>query len=133
MSYGAARNYALEHSNGSYITFLDAGNTFIPGCDKMILNQIRNNIFFDMYHWEYRPKNKKNKKDHDTLLGYIFRREFLEVRNLRFTDTNNYEGFIRACKLILDYYSNAKIVRRYINSTVAFKEDNNFEIITPMS
>lgn len=133
ITWGAARNYALQHSNGSYITFLDAGNTFIPGCDKTILNKIRNSIFYDIYHWDYRPKERKIKKDHDTLLGYVFRREFLEGRNIQFTDTNDYEGFIRACKLILDYYATAKIKRFYTNKAVMFKEENNFEDITPMS
>lgn len=132
ISWGAARNYALKHSNGSYITFMDAGNTFIPGSDKVILNTIRNSIFFDMYHWDYRPKSK-DKRDYDTLLGYVFRREFLEGRNILFTDTNDYEGFIRACRLILDYYAASKIVRFYISKVVMFKEENNFEIITPMS
>lgn len=133
VNWGKVRNFALDCSNGSYITFLDAGNTFIPGSDKTILNTIRNNIFFDIYHWEYRPKDRKVKKDHDTLLGYVFRREFLEGRNIRFTETNDYEGFLRACRLILDYYGASKIVRLYTNNTVMFKEKTNFEQITPMS
>ena len=132
-NWGVVRNYALDNSNGSYITFLDAGNTFIPGADKTILNKIRESIFYDIYHWEYRPKDRTTKKDHDTLLGYIFRREFIEGRKLRFTDTNDYEGFIRSCKLILDYYAVSKIKRMYANNIVMFKEENNFEIITPMS
>ena len=55
---GAARQYAIDHTYGSYFTFLDAGNTFIPGADKNILNTIKNNIFYDLYHWDYYNKNK---------------------------------------------------------------------------
>ena len=133
-TFGEARQYAIEHSSGSYITFLDAGNTFMPGGDKLVFNHIKKNIFFDMYHWGYyNIKNKKINNQDDILLGYIFRREFINMCHLFFSKNNEYYGFLRACKLILQYYTNSKIVRYQNCGIVAFKETNNFEYITSMS
>lgn len=134
IGFSAARQYALDNSNSSYFTFLDAGNTFIPGADKAILNYIKNNIFFDLYHWNYRTNdNKKAKEYENNLLGYVFRREFIEARNIHFNDTDDYFGFIRSCRLILEYYKHSRIIRDHYDNMIMFKENNNYSYVTPIS
>jgi len=51
-----ARQYGLDHSNGTYVVFLDTGDLFIPGGDKIILNTIRNNFYYDIYCWGHYDK-----------------------------------------------------------------------------
>lgn len=134
IEFSVARQYALDNSNGTYFTFIDAGNTFIPGADKIIINSIKNNIFYDLYHWGYKNKtNQLIQKLDNNLLGYVFRREFIEARNIHFNHTNDYYGFIKASQLILNYYSSRKILRYHNDKMILFQETNNFSYADSMS
>ena len=128
ISYGAARQYAIDHSNGTYFMFVDAGNTFIPGGDKYILNTIKNNIFYDLYYWEV----KKDNSEKCNLLGYVYRREFIVAHKIHFSDNNDSYGFMRAHELIIDYHNSRKIVRIYKNKMKVLITKTNFELVDPM-
>ena len=132
VSFGAARQYAIDHSYGTYLTFMDAGNIFISGSDKYILNAINKNIFFDLYHWTYQDPNKVSKQPYN-LLGYVYRREFITAHNIHFCDNNDNYGFIKAHELIIDYHNSRKIIRIYNSKMKLFKLYHTFEVVTPMS
>jgi len=92
MSNGVARQYAIDNSNGAYFTFIDAGNTLVPNGDKIIINTICNNIFYDVYAWNIYSNVGKE----PNLLGYVYRREYIKAHNIHFSDNNDSFGFLCA-------------------------------------
>ena len=105
---GMARQYGLEHSNGTYITFLDTGDYFYPGSLDYIMNQINENTYIKMYNYSYVFDDKKILRDmaDDKTIGVIYKRSFLEMYNIHFSKEGSYAnedyGFSRACKIILE-------------------------------
>lgn len=104
---GMARQYGLDHSNGLYITFLDAGDYFYENGLQNILNEINKNTYIKLYSWSYVYDNKKilvDKPD-DKTIGAVYKRSFIEMYNIYFCKEGSYAnedyGFSRACKVIL--------------------------------
>ena len=133
---GMARQYGLDHSNGSYVVFLDTGDLFIPGGDKIILNTIRNNFFYDIYCWGFYDKNTKRpvRLQSQQTIGYVYRREFIKAHNIHFCKEGSYYnedyGFNQACLYIINYYNSKHIMRLCYNKMAIFKVTQNDNSLT---
>lgn len=105
---GMARQYGINHSNGTYITFLDTGDYFYDGGLENILKQIEENTYIKMYYWSYvyDDKNILNDTIDDKTIGTVYKRSFIEMYNIYFSREGSYAnedyGFSRACRLILE-------------------------------
>lgn len=106
---GMARQYGIEHSNGTYITFLDAGDYFYPNGVQTILNEIQKNTYIKIYSFSYvhDDKNILCDKPDDKTIGAVYKRSFIEMYDIHFCKEGSYAdedyGFSRACKIIAKY------------------------------
>lgn len=104
---GMARQFGLEHSNGTYILFLDTGDYFYENGLKIILENIKKNTYIKLYTFSYvyDDKNILADKPDDKTIGSVYKRSFIEMYNIHFSKEGSYAnedyGFSRACKLIL--------------------------------
>ena len=147
---GMARQYGIEHSNGTYITFLDTGDYFYGDGLKYILEQINKNTYIKLYTWSYVYDNKNilNDKPDDKTIGSVYKRSFIEMYNIHFSKEGSYAnedyGFSRACKLILDnleryYFSDARehikipVFYEHIDKNSLTKANNNDFFYTKLS
>lgn len=110
---GMARQYGMEHSSGTYIMFLDAGDYFYDKGLEEIMRQINENTYIKMYSWSYvqdKDNHLMDKLD-DKTIGKVYKRSFIEMYGICFSEEGSYAdedfGFIHACKIIL------KIMRDY--------------------
>lgn len=105
---GMARQYGIEHSNGTYITFLDTGDYFYDGGLQVIMDNITKNTYYKLYTFSYvyDDKNILSDKPDDKTIGSVYKRSFIEMYNIHFSQEGSYAnedyGFSRACHLILD-------------------------------
>lgn len=128
---GAARQYGLEHTNNSYVTFIDTGDCI--GSRAVLQKAIKNLYNYSQaYIFSYTSWNGDGctyfKKDTALLWGKIFSREFIELYHIRFNTTkecsysNEDRGFMAPCKLILEHIAiHDKIERLCFNSNVLYK------------
>ena len=116
---GMARQYGIEHSNGTYITFLDTGDYFYSDGLQTIMQAIQKNTYIKLYTFSYvyDDKNILSDRPDDKTIGSVYKRSFIEMYNIHFNKEGSYAnedyGFSRACKLILDqweryYFSDAR-------------------------
>ena len=104
---GMARQYGIEHSNGTYILFLDTGDYFYEGGLQVILENIRKNTYIKLYTFSYvyDDKNILSDKPDNKTIGSVYKRSFVEMYNIHFSQEGSYAnedyGFSRACKIIL--------------------------------
>ena len=104
---GMARQYGIEHSNGTYITFLDSGDYFYENGLQTILNQVQENTYIKLYSWSYVYDDKNILADMpgNKTIGSVYKRSFIEMYNIHFSKEGSYAnedyGFSRACKMIL--------------------------------
>ena len=89
-----ARQYGIEHSTGTFITFLDTGDYFYEGGLELILKQIQEDTYTKMrtYSYVYTDKNILADKPDNKTIGIIL------------CHKNN--------KLIIKYCSNEDIISR---------------------
>lgn len=105
---GMARQYGIEHSNGTYITFLDTGDYFYEDGLETIMRAINENTYIKLYTFSYvyDDKNILSDRPDDKTIGSVYKRSFIEMYNIHFSKEGSYAnedyGFSRACKLILD-------------------------------
>ena len=109
---GTARQYAIDHTSNSHITFIDAGD-YVPSIE--VFNQVVANIenytqaYVTCYTWLNEEDGNFCVNDTSLLQGKIFSREFIELYHLRFNTTpecsysNEDRGFMAPCKLALEY------------------------------
>lgn len=104
---GMARQYGIEHSNGTYFTFLDTDDYFYDGGLETILEQINKNTYIKLYDFSYvyDDNNYLNDIWDDKTIGSIYKRSFIEMYNIHFCKEGSYAnedyGFSRACRIIL--------------------------------
>ena len=147
---GIARQYGIEHSNGTYITFLDTGDYFYNDGLETILNAIKENTYIKLYTFSYvyDDKNILNDKPDDKTIGSVYKRSFIEMYNIHFSKEGSYAnedyGFSRACKLILDqqeryYFPETRkhikipVFYEHIDSHSLTKDNNNEFFFTKLS
>jgi len=103
-----ARQYGLDHSNGTYITFLDTGDYFYEDGLDTIMRAINENTYIKLYTFSYvyDDKNILSDQPDDKTIGSVYKRSFIEMYNIHFNKKGSYAnedyGFSRACNLILD-------------------------------
>lgn len=126
---GAARQYAIEHSCGRYITFIDAGDYV---ASKEILKRVIKNIeqcsqaYVFCYSWFNEEDGNFFVNDATLLQGKIFSREFIELYHLRFnTDpkcsySNEDRGFMAPCKMVLEYIASYDKLWRFYPLDIAY-------------
>ena len=106
---GMARQYGLEHSNGTYVTFLDSGDYFYYDGVNTILKEIQQNTYIKMYSFSYvfDDKNVLQDKIGDKTIGIAYKRSFINMYNINFSKEGSYAnedfGFVHSCKMIIDY------------------------------
>lgn len=104
---GMARQYGIEHSDGTYFTFLDTGDYFYDGGLETILKQINKNTYIKMYDFSYVYDDNNHLNDiwDDKTIGSVYKRSFVEMYNIHFCKEGSYAnedyGFSRACRIIL--------------------------------
>ena len=104
---GMARQYGIEHSNGTYFTFLDTDDYFYDGGLETILEQINKNTYIKMYDFSYVYDNNNYLNDiwDDKTIGSVYKRSFVEMYNIHFCKEGSYAnedyGFSRTCRIIL--------------------------------
>ena len=126
---GAARQYALEHTNNPYITFIDAGDYI---ASKPILTQIIENIrmhtqaYVFCYSWFNEEDNNFFVNDATLLQGKVFQREFIELYHLRFNGdkncsySNEDRGFMAPCKMALEHIASYEKIWRFYPVDIVF-------------
>lgn len=147
---GMARQYGIEHSNGTYITFLDTADYFYEDGLDYILEAINKNTYIKLYTWSYvyDDKNILADKPDDKTIGSVYKRSFIEMYNIHFNKEGSYAnedyGFSRACKLILDDwertgFSDARkhikipVFYEHIDKNSLTKKNNNDFFYTKLS
>lgn len=104
---GMARQYGIEHSDGTYFTFLDTDDYFYDGGLETILEQINKNTYIKMYDFSYVYDDNNHLNDiwDDKTIGSVYKRSFVEMYNIHFCKEGSYAnedyGFSRACRIIL--------------------------------
>ena len=120
---GSARQYGIEHSSGTFITFIDAGDELMSKeVLEHALQTIRNHtqIYVFAYSWLNEENNYQFDNDTGTFPGKIFRREFLESYGIKFGITkltsysNEDRGFMHTCNCVLEYMKSYDSLRRYL-------------------
>lgn len=147
---GMARQYGIEHSNGTYITFLDTGDYFYSDGLQTIMQAIQKNTYIKLYTFSYvyDDRNILSDKPDDKTIGSVYKRSFIEMYNIHFNKEGSYAnedyGFSRACKLILDQwerycFSDARkhikipVFYEHIDSHSLTKANNNEFFFTKLS
>lgn len=106
---GIARQYGIEHSNGTYICFLDSGDYFYNDGINTILTAIQENTYIKLYTFSYiyDDKNILMDRTDDKTIGSVYKRSFIEMYDIHFSKEGSYAnedyGFSRACKIIIDF------------------------------
>jgi len=147
---GMARQFGIEHSNGTYFTFLDTEDYFYENGINVILNQIQQNTYIKMYDWSYVYDDKNILVDYkdDKTIGTVYKRSFIEMYNIHFNKEGSYAnedyGFSRACRIILNqleeygFWPMIKLIKipvfyEHINKNSITKKNNNDFFYTKLS
>lgn len=134
---GMARQYGIEHSNGTYILFLDTGDYLSEDGIETILNQIKENTYIKMYSWQYidEETNTIQEEFDSKMIGKVFKRSFIEMYHICFSKEGSYidedYGFIHACELIFIILQSRKFISpRQHNEVPLFFEEYNPNSVT---
>lgn len=126
---GAARQYALERTHNSHITFIDAGDYV---ASKAVLEQVIDNLnkynqaYVFCYTWFNEEDGNFFVNDASLLQGKIFSREFIELYHLQFNTSpecsysNEDRGFMAPCKMILEYITSYDKLWRFYPLDLVF-------------
>ena len=147
---GMARQFGIEHSNGTYFIFVDTDDYFYENGLNTILNQIQKNTYIKMYDWAYVYDNNNILVDYqdDKTIGSVYKRSFIEMYNIRFNKEGSYAnedyGFSRACRIILKqlneygFWPMTKLIKipilyEHIDKNSLTKRNNNDFFYTKLS
>lgn len=104
---GYARQYGIDHTNGEFIAFIDADDTFYEACSlSLMVKPLKDtSAKFLISPFLQIGKNNEQAPMNANLVwvfGHIYRRSFLDQHNIRFTSTRANEdvGFNNMCNLI---------------------------------
>ena len=131
---GMARQYGIQQSQGTYITFLDSGDYFYKQGLETILNEIQKNTYIKMYSFSYVYDNKNILQDSsgDKTIGNVYKRSFIQMYNINFSVEGSYAnqdyGFSRACRIIINYLEQQwhfHIMRKHIYTPVFYEHIDN--------
>lgn len=104
---GYARQFGLDNTDGDYITFIDADDTFMDALSLINLSKPLKDTDAKMVVSPFVEISKDNKynmiqPNFVWVFGKMYRRTFLNEHNIRFTDSRANEdvGFNKICSLI---------------------------------
>lgn len=104
---GYARQFGLDNTDGDYITFIDADDTFMDALSLINLAKPLKDTDAKMVVSPFVEISKDNKynmiqPNFVWVFGKMYRRTFLNEHNIRFTDSRANEdvGFNKICSLI---------------------------------
>ncbi len=104
---GYARQYGIDNTNGEFIAFIDADDTFYEACSlSLMVKPLKDtSAKFLISPFLQIGKNNEQAPMNANLVwvfGHIYRRSFLDQHNIRFTSTRANEdvGFNNMCNLI---------------------------------
>lgn len=146
---GYARQFGIDNTNGEFITFIDADDTFLEACSLSLLSKPLKDTSTKFIISPFIQIGKHNEQAPMNanlvwVFGHMYRRSFLKEHNIRFTSTRANEdvGFNNQCHAIAIYemgeeggkilsnptyewhYNEASITRRG-------KDEYEFGICTP--
>lgn len=108
---GMARQFGIEHTQSSYILFIDTGDIFISQQSQQeIITIINQHPEVQIFSWAHKCENTGliSQDRHNRLHGRIYKRSFLQKHNIKFSQegsrVNEDIGFNRTCRLILKQY-----------------------------
>lgn len=99
---GYARQYGLNHTQKSYIMFIDTGDIFTSiEVQQEILKTITENPQYNFFNFSYYHYGELTGESDNRLHGKVYKRSFLEEYNITFAPLYLDEdiGFNRACRL----------------------------------
>ena len=106
---GVARQTGINATKNTHIMFIDAGDYIISFYNLLeVLDMIKSYDLPDLYLWRWlnEENNQFSSEQNPLLHGWVFKREFLQIYNIRFSREGSYlnedVGFTRACNLILN-------------------------------
>ena len=88
---GKARQYAIDKTNGDYITFIDSDDLFYNTDSLEILYKEISKGYDQIYTEEYDERKKKTFQSYGNLHGKIYKRSYIENKNIRFNDSRYHE------------------------------------------
>lgn len=121
---GVTRQYGFNHSDGTYVTFLDTGDRFYEHGLKYILELINKNTYIKRYTtaFVYDKNNHLILGPENRPIGSIFKRSFIEMYNITFSTEGSYAnedyGFCRACEMIMDDNTYVGFSKQHRHTTV---------------
>ena len=107
---GAVRQYGIEYTFNPYLMFIDCGDyIFSKICLIDILNTIEKYSKYYIFSWNWIDEESSHffNNEKELLPGKVFKREFLELYNLKFnvskecSYSNEDRGFLSSCNLVL--------------------------------
>lgn len=127
---GVARQYGVDHTQEPYIAFIDAGDYFSENAIKEIITTIQEQPQHSIYCWNHTEVGQNGevlevlKYKKRRVLGYVYKREFLETYHITFSVLGSYAdediGFNMTCDTILKCVENCSrlvIDKSIINKT----------------
>ena len=108
---GVARQYGIDHTYNEYIVFIDADDTFYSALALKMLricieehkdNVMCTSLFEEIQEHDCAIDFVPHPNDLVWMFGKIYRREFIQINNIRFHPTsraNEDTGFNRLCQL----------------------------------
>jgi len=134
---GAARQKGIELTNNPYLMFIDAGDYIISKiCLIDILDTIKNKSKNYIFSWAWiNGEYNTYFNDINLLPEKVFKREFLELYNIKFNTTpecsysNEDRSFLGICNLVLDNLKLSEKTSYYFSSELpiyyrVFREDS---------
>lgn len=141
---GAARQVGIDNTHSPYLMFIDTGDYIISKiCLRDILETIENKSKYFIFSWDWinEENNHYFHNEEELLHGKVFKREFLELHQLRFNTipeasySNEDRGLLNSCNLILKnikhfedtshkFISELPIYYRTFNKNSITKKDN---------
>jgi len=126
---GAARQYGIENTHNSHVTFIDAGD-YVPSKDIFlkVYNELPQSTqaYVLCYTWFNEEDGSFFVNDATLLQGKVFSREFIDLYHLKFNCTpecsysNEDRGFMAPCKMALEYIASYEKVWRFYPIDVTF-------------
>ena len=119
---GTARRFGYENTSNPLVTWIDADDTFSGAFSLKLLRQELldspiNAMCFGAFveeHAEVKPKPVYAAHNQDTIwmFGKMYKREFLDMHNIKMNDTraNEDNGFNMLCKLMCDQNHQIKFI-----------------------
>ena len=106
---GMARAFGISVSSNPYIMFIDSDDYLLPGAIDLVINKIKENTMPDLYVWRWlNEENNQFSSEWNPLMhGNVYKREFLELYNIRFCEESSYSnediGFNHICGSIIKH------------------------------